>query len=843
MPTTSFMKKTGNFLFTLFLLPVCLSYNISSKNQDISRIETVSYQGANDSFYDGNDTVPRLVPFQKKPPPPRKSSTNFIQKLLSAFKFKKNAHANERVRIKAFIDSLRIDTNLVISIENIRRLDSVLNSSFTDLKTLSGKVASLTEEIRVKDSVYEWGINSSRKNFRVSQEELDMEMEKLAYRMKSIMDFNADENALKERNLRIAFIEKARRNSKNIDTISGSIEDAETKMKIPVTHRYHVRVRNRKEVYGIYDLSTLNHIAIHRFDQLDYLMLNSIRLDSNSITRIDQAAGKILAAEDYIKEALNRNCKIGLSFKIDSAANGFLIEMLKNTEKQNLFIRNALVLLSNLHAGAINIALDQLPSGAEIHFVKFIKRLSGILLIQSPSIKLLITVPTGSRETGFPLTALEEFTDRFIIDFSSNTESAFPIPLATLFGDQSFTIASTVSRFKSQQIPPEKIILQLPYRGTKWAFSRSFLATFLGYINYSQIRRAFEEGFDSYFKHYNPDSTLVILDSIIGDRSKTGKKNKQVDTLSDQQLPVIRILYDDEITLGKKFIYASDNLGGIALNALGNDEGYSNLWDELNYRMADTFHFYLPDSIGTRPPKVNLTWREKFTRYFTLFSYIVNNPCKTCFENTNDLTKYNRFQQYITDLRIDSILLAENKRLISQKEDIFRSHFEYVNYQLTNLLRTTTWVICLILLLLIIFRVLKSMYQGSEWKYKKVIGYLTILFSLLFVVSFFSFLFTSDVLPFFGSRTSNNKGISKDLAKAMKTDAEQLVNNDKTTISTKHYVNMIEEDNSYCEPDPSSDCINMPLHTLLLIVFICLAIGYAVTRFLVITVIKQKDIP
>jgi len=838
------MKRTGNFLLVLFLLSVCFGYNISRKDP-VSLMKPFTVEQQLNAAYDTeNDTLPRkprLKPFLNKPAAPKEPKTNFIQKLLSAFRFKKNAQRNERVRVKAFIDSLRIDTNLVISIENIRRLDSALTSSNTSMDTLSKRVKELSNDIRIRNSVYQWGIEGSRKNFKESQEVIDLAMEKLAYRMQSIMDFNADEDAMKERNKRIAFIETARRNASIIETNrADTIEDADTKKKIKVVHPFQVRVKNRKEVYGIYDLSTLHNLAAEHFNQLDYLMLNSIRLDANTISRIDQAASKILAAENFITAAMKSNCRIGLSFKIDSADTDFLNELLKHTGKQNLFIRNAMVLLSNLHAGAINIALDQLPLGAEIPFVKFIKRLSEVLRLQSPPVKLLITVPTGSHETGFPLSELNEYTDRFIIDFSNNTESAFPIPLATLYGDQPFTILSTVSRLKAHQIAPEKIILQLPYKGTKWAFSRSFLATFLGYLNYSQIRKAYELGFDSYFKHYNPDSTLVILDSIISDPGKTGS-GKTLDSAADQ-LPVIRILYDDEITLGKKFSFASDNLGGIALNALGDDEGYSNLWDELNYRIADTFHYYLPDSV-VRNPRDDLTWQEKFTRYFRLFSYIVNNPCNTCFENTKDPEQYNRFQQYLYDLGIDSIVISENKKLITGKKDIFRSQFEYVNYLLNNLLRTTTWVIFLILLLLVVFRVLKNRYQGSEWKFKKGIGYLTILFSLLFVVSFFSFLFTSDIIPFFGARSSNNQGISKDLAKAMKKNDEKGNSQDSTLVYSRHFMTMMEEDNSYCEPDPFSDCINMPLHTLLLIVLICLAAGYAVTRFLVINVIKQKDIP
>jgi len=52
-----------------------------------------------------------------------------------------------------------------------------------------------------------------------------------------------------------------------------------------------------------------------------------------------------------------------------------------------------------------------------------------------------------------------------------------------------------------------------------------------------------------------------------------------------------------------------NGLGGVAVNSLGFDDGYSELWDELTYKFTTIDTVYLTDSII--PQKKELTFLKR----------------------------------------------------------------------------------------------------------------------------------------------------------------------------------------------------------------------------------------
>jgi spore germination protein YaaH len=824
------MKKTGRPLLILLLLIIC-SGNVLTKNkQPASSFSKTIVSDSNT----GDDTIPRpkLNSFIKKPPDSVPKQSNFIDKILAAFKFRKNAQANERIRVKALLDTLRIDTNLVLTMQNIWKLDSALSKSNRyleargkDIRVINDSLKNYNSDLngRIKELTEKLNPRAKEANY-----DINVELAKVARKMQSIISYNSQDEALRAKMIRIAFIDSIRKISNDTQELKKTDTGAGTENKV-YKIKYKMRVKNRAEVYGIYDITTLNDFNTERLNQLDYLLLNSIPVNVDNINKIDQAAEKILTAEDYITEATKKGCQIGLTFTINPSDTITLNRLLNNSSKQNLFIRNALLLLSYLHAGAVNIAIDTFPAALEKEFVTFIKKLSNILQVQVPAIKLLITLPANQRDQGLIIKLLDKYTDRFVIDFSRNYNKDLPGPTAPLSGEQPSTIESTVSWYKSQQIPAEKIVLELPYKGTTWAFSKSFVSSFGGYFGYADIRKNFEAYYDHYFKHYNPDSTIAMMDLILNEDMSPARIIIDSGAMKDT-LPIIRIYYDDEVTLGKKYQYVLDNkLKGVALNSLGDDNGYSDLWDEMTYRFADSSMFMLrkdTNDIPTANP--NLNFLQKCSRYFTLFNFIQNNPCAVCFENVKekDSAEYMHIKQCMIDLHIHEKMLAENKIRIANGENPFRSHFEYVKYLLENLLKWTTLVIFLLLLIMAAFYIIKTKNQGDTWAWKKKVGWICVVLCVLTVINLFSYLFCSDKMPFFGTAPSNSLGFSKDVL---------------TQLGAKDDASDVED--TYCNADPSQTCFDMPLPVLLLVILVGLFIGYLITRLLIVPIIKRRDIP
>jgi hypothetical protein len=125
------MKKINWFPVVLFLQLGCM-INIlipgNTKADDLPGLNLLSKNLSNISEPDDTIVKLPLKPPAIKPLPRKIRQTNFIQKFLSAFSFKKNADANERMRMLALInsDSMRLDTNLTITIQNIGILKNAI---------------------------------------------------------------------------------------------------------------------------------------------------------------------------------------------------------------------------------------------------------------------------------------------------------------------------------------------------------------------------------------------------------------------------------------------------------------------------------------------------------------------------------------------------------------------------------------------------------------------------------------------------------------------------------------------------------------------------------------------
>ncbi len=824
------MKRAGSIFTVALLLIICLSNKTAGTFTigEPGKPSQLILSFINKHFI--TDTIPpptgkeaANIKSLKKPPVPKLPKTkNFFQLLLSAFQFKKNAKANEEIRVRAIIDSLGINTNLEATEANVKLLDSLTSLNTMSFDTLLIKINKIVADQKNNATEQQNTINDLRRSIapRTASPGFDLNKEliKLAAKMQTIILYKINEDDLKARMIRVAFIDSVRKTSGIVhrDTLMG------LNGRDSVVKQYSWRVKNKATVYGLSDISSNFEFSPVRLSQLDYFMFTGFYIEVNTsmfFPKIEEQSNK---GSDPISLVQQSGCKVGFSFKIPPGNPSLTGSFLEDSIKQKKFIRYALALLAYRNGYAINIAFDQVPAAHESNFTDFIRRLYNAMKKQEPRTRLSLMIPAGRHEADFPLQQLNPFVDHFIIDFSKNFDLLSPDPIAPLFGEQPFTIQSTVSRYQAQDIPADKIIINLPYKGSLWVFTKTLPPAFKGYVNYADIRNNYWSY--SYFSYYSKDSTIAIMDSTVN--LSFNKDSQMKDTLV-ATLPLTRLYYDDAVTLGKKYQFTLDSkLGGIAVTALGDDKGYADLWDEMTYRFADTFKLSLPDSnFENRWERVQLSTLQKWSRYLGLFKYILNNPCEKCYEDIKDDSLKNKLQRYLFDLKIDSTMHAENTKLLAKGEDTYRSHFEYLNYWLDYIFRIISLVLFILTVVTTAIYIVKTKNQGNEWKGKRVIGWTCVISSNLFLLAYFSFLFASNAIPYFGTTTSNNSGYSKSYA------GERLINN-----------GMLIQDTSYCDPDPTQVCFNTPLHVFLLIISLGLIIGILITYFLIMPVMKRKNI-
>jgi spore germination protein YaaH len=465
------------------------------------------------------------------------------------------------------------------------------------------------------------------------------------------------------------------------------------------------------------------------------------------------------------------------------------------------FATDIVMLQKDHQANGININFTALDTYNRDLFTEFIRYLSDLIRKPFPQFKIFITIPVYDRQKAYDVKALAPFVSRFCIDFSTNlfTRSA---PLAPQSGKGYNTMSTSIAYYLNQQVSPDKFMVNLSYRGVKWIITRNSNKQdyFLQYLSYAAIR--------------NKVYAMVMYDAL--------SNSAIIDTSYIRDSIIGRTWFDDENTLSDKYDFIlQSGLGGVGFSYLGDDGNYGELWDELVYK------FMQVDSVSIRSPHVaQLSFFERIARRFSLYNFILQNPCEPCFYSDNQKAyKNDSLQVYIRELKIDSLvnklntqIARLNKRTDTKHQLAFLTTFTY----LTKELNTIFFFISLLFLLVILgftytyIRYTKQM--GEQWKYRKLIGWILVISSFIFLWGLFNYLFTNDLIPFFGVNTDGH--------------------------STSMFVNPLSynaQNNIDCQPD--SDCINIPLNTLQGILIIAAIVGILLTKYLLFPLFKKEDIP
>ncbi len=739
--------------------------------------------------------------FPKPPKPPK--PPNLFKMIGEIFKFRKHSNEREKIRVMNIIDSMGIADSLNASAENAQRLiDNLSDTARQNFDSLMGLIKQIKEEQKSdalrqsEDSARQMDLDEKYKALddfvRVTKDKYstavtEKQLNILADKIFPIISFKAEVTDVENKMQRVRMLQQYRDSMYIIRTITDSNNNKKS---------FRILVKNKIPVYGFYIAHAGRDNNKYQFDHLNTLIYGNIVINSQD-GDIKYTNG--MDTSTLIDKAQQHGCTVALTFSMegDLGQNDFL----RTFQSQETFITKALWLVKSRNATAINISFGVLSPTMGPDFTAFIERISERLQREN-KIDLLVTVPAIIQNNNYELPELNKFCNGVIVDFSKN-HSATATPLAG-----TSNVKATVGYFIGQRIEPAKLIVCLPYRGTKWALSQ-FYDRYLEDISYQTIRSNYP--FAAYKTTYVDSLGTMVMDST-----------------DSHQRPLRRIFYDDESTIAQKFKFILDNkLGGAAVYTINDNANYTGLWDEMSNAFAYADTLFLPAQANNIKVRRELSFFEALGERFSLYNYILQNPCEICYENNKDSAQKDRLEQYIVDFSIDSLMEVENDRLIKHGEDTYRSRFEFVNGMLTDLLKKITIVIFILLLGLGIFYFIKMKNEGDTWKWKKVVGRSLIVVSILFILSFFTWMFSSNAIPYFGAAVSDNSGYSKDYAKyANRLGVEKIMNT------------------GYCRiDDKATDCINMPLQTLLGVVMLGLLIGFLITRYLIMPLLKRQDIP
>lgn len=748
-------------------------------------------------------TAPKVEPPKVKAPEVKvpEANTNLFKKIAEAFKFKKHSREKEKKRVIEIFETLGINDSIAASYDNVQLLIDELsireNQHFDTLLAIINTIKQLKEkpipQAIPTDKKEEIEGPTASASKIVTDEDIDNLTNKL---LPLITEKANEDKEILEKSQTLSSIRKVRNGTNEIKYIIDTAKG--------IVKRYYLKIKNKAEVYGMHNYTNNNNYDDYKLNYLNTLIYQSLFVngrtgDIKDFNGWDRAK--------IISDAQNAGCKVVFTAAISQQQN--VISFLSDQKNLVKFQESVLYLLKLRKANGVNIAFTDLPASHRDFFSIFIGSLSGYLKSKDTTYKVFVTIPSNDVGMAYDIKTLAKYVDRFIFDYSK-LDSKSTGPIAPLLGKADYTIQSSVSRYLNAEIPPEKIILNLPYNGTKWLIEKDGKSRFMQTLTYSEIRNRYQ-----WPVYYDEQSGNAVMDS-----------------LNIKNMPIRTIWYDDDVSLGKKYDFIiNNNLGGVSVNALGYDKGFGELWDELSYKFSIIDTVYLKDSIiEKRKP---LTTLDLIQSKLALYWYILKNPCEVCFENIKDPETFRTISQHLDDLRIDSLRNSANEdRTIGKK---IRSKFEYVNDELTTLLGYLTLFFLILLLICSCIYIYQIKVHSDEWKWKKV-GEITLIILAIFSILFsFTYLFSNNSIPLFGAVPSN---INTSIIQKEPIDSIQNMGAIKDSIVAVNNNNA-----SNCTVNPQTTCINMPLPTLMGIILSGMLIGLLITRFLIMPLLKRNDVP
>lgn len=708
---------------------------------------------------------------------PKAKKPTLVKSLAEFIKFKKKADKKFDARLLEAIETLGVKDSIAATSSNIQALIAELRKEKNhDVESLQAGLQRLMEKIKEQGVINNRPVVPAPDSLPVAPSAFDLEM--LANELLPLINQKVSgEELLKEKNEKLRQINRIR----NADPATQYTQEASPDGNaLP----YRLRLKSKAEVFGFYEAGVASWDATAYLNTAHALVYYALPLNE-ATGSIDSLHG--WNTSPVVSQAQQKGCRVYCTVLMQNKTG--TSPFLYNAVAREKSISNILALLKLRRADGVNLSFKNMRSKDRGPFLAFTKLLFQFLKKESQAYRLFVTIPRIDLAGAYDVEGLKDNSDLFFIDFATKTVDSCG-PLAPLYGGSQQTIDAAVSWYGAHGIAPNKMIVILPYRGTRWMMDAgAATGSFVDYMSFTDIRRI-----GKIREVYDEETSCVYIDT-------TSRKN------------ICRIWFDNETTLGKKLDYIVENgLGGAGLYFANYDGFYNELNNELVYRFTAVDTVYLKSTAVA--PASRLSFLERLERHLVLFSYILQNPCASCFEEEGISAEEEiRLKRYLKELEFDSLILKDRLQgSDSLKSPLYaarirvtvKDEFNYANEELNRLLKYISLFFLILSCGFIGVYIYGIRYFENDWQYKKPIaGILVVLFSFS-VLSLFTYLFTSDLIPLFGVSDSSFNAPG-------------------------------------CSVDPN--CINIPFTTLLLVVFLGMIMGLAIYRYLVGPLLKRNHVP
>jgi spore germination protein YaaH len=304
-----------------------------------------------------------------------------------------------------------------------------------------------------------------------------------------------------------------------------------------------------------------------------------------------------------------------------------------NPASRQTLITNLISLVQQRNADGINMDIEALPGSLGDSVTSFMRDLSVQLKAVLPQAKVSIDLPAVNWGDAFDIPGLDPYVDLFFImgyDYYWNSSpQAGPVaPLYSLAPSNDYSLARTISYYKSAGMDLDKFVLGIPYYGRQWRTESGSIPSPIlangSALTYSLIRNnSATYNPDVYQWEQNSQSSCYIFfqnnnwyQCFIGLDRDLRKRYDQVNY---------------------------HKLAGIGIWALGYDDGYNELWQAISDKFTDC---YIPLTYDTLFDSGGPAWN-----YYAFEDYYL-----TIDQGFNDV-RYLSFSDFNIEQGYDSLWL------------------------------------------------------------------------------------------------------------------------------------------------------------------------------------------
>ncbi|MBU0763442.1 MAG: hypothetical protein KJ607_01265, partial [Bacteroidetes bacterium] len=275
------------------------------------------------------------------------------------------------------------------------------------------------------------------------------------------------------------------------------------------------------------------------------------------------------ATASVVDDALAAGVRVNLCVTLFSNHSTFF----GSSTAQQTLISNLISLVQSRGAHGVNIDFEGVSSSLKTQLTNFMIDLCTQMHSAIPGSKVSICTYAVDWSDLFDEVALDPYIDYYTIMgyayyWSGSTTAGPTAPLYT-FNSYNYNLSKTINYYLSEGAGKEKLVLGLPYYGHEWNTTGSTV----------------------------PSSTT----SSVSSRTYKYVKNNSTGNYSDRQWESAsftpyyvynsgnwrQCFCDDEISLGRRYdLVNMQDIAGIAIWALGYDDGYTELWDLIRNKFT-----------------------------------------------------------------------------------------------------------------------------------------------------------------------------------------------------------------------------------------------------------------